>query len=198
VGAFFSPDLPRNWEVTLKEEIRKKILTKREVYPDWEEDSLKVLKNLLTLSWFFDYNVFMLYYPHRKEVDTKPIINHLLNLSKIVLLPKVKGPDILPIQIHDLENLYIGYGGIKEPRGNVYEGKIDVVIVPAVAFDIHGYRLGYGKGYYDRFLPKIEPVIKVGLAFDFQILDKIPHDPHDVKMDYIITPTQIYKTKKED
>jgi 5-formyltetrahydrofolate cyclo-ligase len=156
VGAFFSPDLPRNWEVTLKEEIRKKILTKREVYSDWEEDSLKVLKNLLTLSWLFDYNVFMLYYPHRREVDTKPIINHLLNLSKIVLLPKVKGPDILPIQIHDLENLYIGYGGIKEPRGNVYEGKIDVVIVPAVAFDIQGYRLGYGKGYYDRFLPKIE------------------------------------------
>jgi len=182
----------------LKEEIRKKILTKREIYSDWEEDSLKVLKNLLTLSWLFDYNVFMLYYSHRKEVDTKPIINHLLNLSKIVLLPRVKGPDILPIQIHDLENLYIGYGGIKEPRGNVYEGKIDVVIVPAVAFDIHGYRLGYGKGYYDRFLPKIEPVIKVGLAFDFQILDKIPHDPYDVKIDYIITPTQIYKTKKED
>ena len=182
----------------MKEEIRKKLLSKREIYSDWEEDSIRIFKNLLTLSWLFDLNVFMLYYPHRKEVDTRPIIDHLKELSKVILLPKVKNLDLLPIQIHDLDDLYIGYAGIREPKGDVYDGKIDVVIVPAVAYDKHGYRLGYGKGYYDRFLPKVEPVIKIGLAFDFQVLDKLPHEFHDVRMDYIFTPTKIYKIQKEE
>ena len=182
----------------MKEELRKSLISKREIYLDWKDDSIKIFKNLLTLSWLLDHNVFMLYYPHRKEVDTKPIVDYLQKHSKIILLPKVKNFDLLPIRIYSLDDLYVGYAGIREPKGKVYDGKIDVVIVPGVAYDKYGYRLGYGKGYYDRFLPKVDPVIKIGLAFDFQILDKLPHDPHDVKMDYIVTPTKIYKTKKEE
>jgi 5-formyltetrahydrofolate cyclo-ligase len=64
----------------------------------------------------------------------------------------------------------------------------------AVAFDIHGHRLGYGKGYYDRLLKKIKG-LKVGLAYDFQIVDKLPVEPHDIPVDLIITPTRIINTK---
>ncbi len=179
----------------MKEKIRKELLAKRELYQNVELDSKKITETFL--SHFGNKNIYMLYYPHKKEVDTVPLIQYLLKSKKIVILPKVKGQDLIPIKIEDLDNLHHGYGGIKEPSGEEFNPKyIEVIIVPAVAFNTKGYRIGYGKGYYDKFLPKTDG-IKVGFAYDFQIVD-FQHDLHDFPMDYIITPKNFYKIVKED
>ncbi len=184
----------------MKEELRNKLLTKREIYPNWQEDSEKIINKFLSFIDLSNFHTVMLYYPYRREVDTKPLITKLLNLGKKVILPKVSGLDLKPIQIKDLDSLVVGYAGIKEPIGKeINPQEIDMIVVPAVAYDKQGYRIGYGKGYYDRFLPKIRNTsLKLGFAYDFQILEKIPHQPHDYKVDVVITPTQILKTKQEE
>ncbi|MBI3341770.1 5-formyltetrahydrofolate cyclo-ligase, partial [Candidatus Curtissbacteria bacterium] len=68
----------------------------------------------------------------------------------------------------------------------------DVVAVPSLAFDIHGYRLGYGKGVYDQLLNGSK-TIRVGLAYDFQIMDKLPNEPHDLRMNFVVTEKKVYK-----
>ncbi len=179
----------------MKEKIRRDVLAKRELYQNTDLDSKKITETFLY--YFGNKKIYMLYYPHKKEVDTISLIQHLLKSEKTVILPKVKGQDLIPIKIKDLDNLHIGYGGIKEPFGESFNPKdIEVIVVPAVAFNTDGYRIGYGKGYYDRFLSKTIG-IKVGFAYDFQIVD-FQHDLHDVPMDYVITPKNIYKTRKEE
>lgn len=184
----------------LKTELRKKLLAKREIYPHWQEDSNKIINNFLQKIHLSNFTTIMLYYPHKREVDTIPLIKKLIQEKKTVILPKVSGQDIKPIIIKDLDNLIVGYAGIKEPVGiQIDTQDIDIIVIPAVAYDKEGYRIGYGKGYYDRFLPKLrKDTLKVGFCYDFQLLEKLPHEPHDIQVDLIITPTQILKTKKEE
>lgn len=111
-------------------------------------------------------------------------------------LPRVNGVnlDILP---YDESKLELGSFHIEEPSGNdsVDAADIEMVVVPAVAYDARGNRLGRGKGFYDRFLAST-PAVKVGVGYDFQLLDEIPAEPHDVPMDIVITQksTIILKT----
>jgi len=141
----------------------------------------------------------LLYYPHKNEVDTKPIIGKLLQEGKItVCLPKVVGQNIVPVKVNSLSQLKEGYAGIKEPEGQPCPvEEIDLVVVPAVAFDRKGQRLGYGKGFYDRFLKETD-ALKVGLAYDFQVVDSLPAEEHDEPVDLIITPTGIINTKEDE
>jgi 5-formyltetrahydrofolate cyclo-ligase len=182
----------------LKEEIRKKILNLREKFQNSEEHSYLIKENFFSLPEIKNFGTFLLYYPHRGEVNTLPIINQLLKEGKTVLLPKVERDNILPIFISNLSQLKKGYAGIKEPEGEPFPKEaIDLVVVPAVAYDKEGYRIGYGKGYYDRFLADFKG-LKVGLAYQFQILDKVPREKHDIPVDIIVTPFEIIKTKKEE
>lgn len=102
-------------------------------------------------------------------------------------LPRVNGVnlDILP---YDESKLELGSFHIEEPSGNdtVDAADIEMVVVPAVAYDARGNRLGRGKSFYDRFLAST-PAVKVGVGYDFQLLDEIPAEPHDVPMDIVIT-----------
>ncbi len=181
----------------MKKLIREALLQKRELHTATEEDSNRITQKLLSLPEIKVSKYILLYYPHKNEVNTLPVIQKLLKEGKSVLLPKVQGKDIIPIKINNLFQLKKGYAGIKEPEGEaVSPEKIDVVIVPGVAFDRKGHRLGYGKGYYDRFLLKTKAK-KIGLAYDFQIVQEIPAEEHDVPLDLIITPTQIIHTKEE-
>ncbi len=181
----------------MKNLIREALLQKRELHEATEEDKIRITEKLLSIPEIKRGEYILLYYPHRKEVDTLPIIKKLLKEGKKVLLPKVKGKEIIPILIKNLSHLKEGYAGIKEPEGEeVPLEKIDVIIVPGVAFDKKGHRLGYGKGFYDRFLKKVKG-LKIGLAYDFQILEELPAEEHDVPLDLIITPTKIIHTKEE-
>ena len=129
------------------------------------------------------------------EVDTFEMMRKTLKLKKIVALPVAMRPSkkLIPTRINRLKYLQPGLYGIHEPpkaRENIVKLKdIDLVVVPAVAFDKKNHRLGRGAGYYDRFLsalPQGTPTI--GLAFDFQIVAKVPQlKPHDVPVSFVIT-----------
>jgi len=182
----------------LKETIRRKFLDKRKQYTKVRESSDKITEKFLSLPQLRGAKSILLYYPYKNEVDTRPIIKALLQQGKYtVLLPKVSGDRIVPIKVSSLNNLKKGYAGILEPSGEETDPKgIDIIVVPAVAFDRKGYRLGYGGGFYDRFL-KNSPALKVGVAFDFQVVDSLPTEEHDIPVDLIITPTKIINTKEE-
>ncbi len=132
----------------------------------------------------------LLYYPLPDEVDVRPLIDNLVQQGKRIILPKVISDSELTLHIyHSKDDLTQGAFGIMEPTSEeVSPSDIEdtaVAIVPGMAFDIKGHRLGRGKGYYDRLLSRITDIYKVGVCFPFQILEDIPTDPHDIVMNEI-------------
>ncbi len=126
------------------------------------------------------------YFAFGSEVRTDLIISEALKLSKTVALPRVEGESISFYQHSDSNHLVKGRFGIMEPPPRIAIKSIDLLIVPGIAFDRRGYRLGYGRGYYDKFLSK-NPMISIGLAYSFQLIEKLPHGSHDRRMDAIAT-----------
>ncbi len=130
-----------------------------------------------------------------EEVDTFPLMDRALMEGKTVILPvtQVEQRRVVPVRVLNLErDLEWGPYRIRQPRmlpdRIVDPARLECVLVPAVAFDRDGYRLGRGGGFYDRFLrgcPFDTPTI--GLAFSFQILDEIPREPHDVRVSLVIS-----------
>ena len=141
--------------------------------------------------------VVMFYVDMRNEVMTKNAIKRALAHGKRVIVPRVKkGYGLLAIEINSLDELAPGTFGVLEPaeKEEIALNEIDIVVVPGVAFDKKGHRIGYGGGYYDNFLPKLRlDAKKVAVAFEMQIRDLIPVEFHDVKMDMIITEKSVYK-----
>lgn len=137
------------------------------------------------------YKTILLYHSLPDEVFTHQLIDNLFKIGKKVLLPTVVGNDL---ELHE----YVGAHhceiseqfSIKESNGPLFceYDKIDIAIIPGMAFTNTGDRLGRGKGYYDRLLPKLKCPL-LGLAFPFQVVDNIPCESHDVKMDEIVTST---------
>lgn len=131
-----------------------------------------------------DKKVIMLY----NAIDGEVQVNSLALLKdKIFLFPRVEGDSIVAVKNTDFS---IGSYGILEPVGKEYTGKIDAIIVPMCAFDTNLNRLGFGKGYYDRFL-KNKNCLKIGVAFSCQQTDNIQAKETDVKMDIIITEKEV-------
>lgn len=139
-------------------------------------------------------NNIMIYYSVRNEVDTVAIIGYLLEARKKVALPVCTPErDLQVAVINDLNQLQPAPFGLMEPKPSAAllgPEKIELIIIPGVAFDEKGNRLGHGKGYYDRFLSKTPNKFKLGLAYDFQLVPEIPTEEHDVKMNGLLTPTR--------
>jgi len=163
--------------------------------------SLRIIGKLKTLDEFQKAKIVMLYFPVNGEVDILPLLEELVKKkTKTVLLPKVtKDNNLVAVEVTDISILKPGKFGIPEPiGGKIYKPeKIDVVIVPGIAFDENCNRLGMGKGFYDRFLPRVKGK-KIGVAYDFQILhaDEFPKEEHDVQVDMVVTPTKIYRREE--
>lgn len=176
-----------------KEEIRKVMLKKRLSMEEKEVDekSEMIIEKLENMIEFKKSKVIMAYYPIRNEVDTRRILERYAE-DKTILSPRTKREGIVPVKFKSLKELEKDIFGIPSPLGEEYKGEIDLILVPGLAFDFRLYRLGYGLGYYDRFLKSLR-VIKIGLAYDFQILDELPHNDGDVKMDFVITEKRILK-----
>jgi 5-formyltetrahydrofolate cyclo-ligase len=166
------------------------------------------LKSRIITDTFLDSNeysearIIFIYYPFRKEIDTREIIKDALNKNKGVALPKVSGNEIKFFFIKDIEkDLSQGCFGILEPDPSICREAdfkdADLVIVPGLSFDLNFNRLGYGGGFYDKLLSKMNgKVKKIALAFDLQMLDNIPSCSYDQKIDIIITESNIYKDLK--
>jgi len=180
-----------------KQEIRKQILEIRNQIPEEEriQRSKQIADLLEALSEFKSAQHILFYYTNGSEVDTTPLIDKYLS-SKQLYLPVIKNEeDFHAVAIQHPLHLENGTFGIPEPIGDPPddESMLGLIIVPGVAFDKTGNRIGTGKGYYDRFLPRCPNAIKIGLAFDEQILDQVPKDPYDVAVDFIVTDNEVYK-----
>lgn len=129
----------------------------------------------------------LMYYSLPDEVCTHDFVEKWCK-EKTVLLPVVAGNDIELRVYSGKDCLRKGSYGILEPQGEAYTDltSIDAAIIPGVSFDRHGNRLGRGKGYYDRFLKKLN-TFKIGVCFGFQISNEIPHNEHDIAMDEVWT-----------
>lgn len=133
-------------------------------------------------------NTILLYHSLKDEVDTHAFIQKW-SREKQILLPVVVGDDLELRLYTGPEDLAIGAYGIEEPTGALFTdySAINLIVVPGVAFDRNGNRLGRGKGYYDRLLPRIPSAYKIGICFPYQVVDEVPAEPFDIRMDEIIS-----------
>jgi len=131
----------------------------------------------------------MLYYSLPDEVNTHALVNQLVSDDKTVLLPRVTGESTMELRRYASENdLELGAFNIMEPVGELFTDleRIDLAIIPGMAFDQNGNRLGRGKGFYDRFLRDMTATHKIGLCFPFQFVDEVPIEPTDVGVDEVV------------
>jgi len=186
-----------------KDKLRRRILRKcRALSPDEVIGrSSKIRYRFIELTEEQGFNVVMIYISVRNEVDTYELGRELLRMGKMVCAPVVDRAQrrILPYTVNRIpDDLVDGEYSIPEPsreKGQrVDPSLIDVVVVPGVGFDPRGYRIGYGGGYYDRFLPLCSKALFVGLAYEFQIVDKVPNEDWDIRMDVIITEERVIRT----
>ncbi|MDI3480365.1 MAG: 5-formyltetrahydrofolate cyclo-ligase [Tepidanaerobacteraceae bacterium] len=181
-----------------KKELRSTFLRARSklAAEDVMEKSGKIMSRLFSLEEFHRANTIMFYVDAKNEVKTGDAITKTLAEGKRVAVPKVKkGFGLLAVEIKGLDDLLPGAFGIPEPPGDkgISPEEIDLVVVPGVAFDKNGNRMGYGAGYYDSFLPKLRPEVKkIAVAFEMQVTDNLPTEEHDVKMDMLITENALY------
>jgi 5-formyltetrahydrofolate cyclo-ligase len=165
------------------------------------EDAALCRARLLALPAFINAKTVLCYMSFGTEIDTQTIFAEALKQNKVVALPRMikdQSPPYTPrLALHEVSGeseLVSGKWGIREPRATcpaVPFDVVDLVLVPGVAFDRRGHRLGYGKGYYDRLLPARRPnSLLVALAFDCQLVDEVPVSAHDVSIDLLITPSQ--------
>nr|WP_052221024.1 5-formyltetrahydrofolate cyclo-ligase [Clostridium homopropionicum] len=169
---------------------RKRISLKPEAKKVFDEI---IFKKIIESAEYKNSRTILVYVSYNGEVDTHKFIQHALKDNKIVCVPKIvsKKEGMKAIEISDFEDLKIGSYGILEPTSfnkKIDEESINLVIVPGVAFDLKGGRIGYGGAFYDRFLKNIsKDTFKVAIAYDFQILKNIPMEVHDEKIHRIIT-----------
>jgi 5-formyltetrahydrofolate cyclo-ligase len=182
----------------MKKQLRKEIINKRMEMsgPLVEEKSKQILDIIKTID-LNKYSTILIFMDFRNEVQTRPIIEFLISKKKKILLPKIDNPSHT-MTLHALSNLKDlkrSSFGILEPTSlvKISEEAIDLIFAPGLAFDLKGMRLGYGGGFYDQLLLKIKPSTPViALAFDFQIVDQVPHDHKDIPINGIITEKKFY------
>ncbi len=192
---------PPDYSVMNKEEIRRKILKKRLslLSEDIRDKSQQVFLNLTETVEYINSRNIMFYVATRSEVQTEEMIKTSIKMGKNIFVPTIL-PECLnlaPSKIFDFDiELEKGKKGILKPKKEYYRlfpsENIDLIIVPGVAFDLSGNRIGRGFGYYDNFLRKVPSSAKiVALAFEMQIVKKIPNDKNDIPVHKIITEKRI-------
>ncbi|MDZ7719171.1 MAG: 5-formyltetrahydrofolate cyclo-ligase [Balneolaceae bacterium] len=183
-----------------KEEIRHNFLKKRQNLSsqEVEKKSEQIIKQLLRLKTFRDANVIHSYVSIEKnrEVNTKKFIQSSLDMGKQVVVPKIAGEgELQHFKINSLDELRENSLGVPEPSGGreIPIRDLDLIIVPMVAGDLNKNRIGYGAGYYDRFLQNCTAA-KVGLLYDCQLYaDSLPVEEFDIPLDILITESREIK-----
>ena len=184
-------------ELRLKYKRLRELLTPEEI----EEGSLEIANNLINLPiWEKEYFHIFLSISEKREVDTQAILHILQGKDKNVVLSKANFEEgsLTNYLLTDSTVIKVNQWGIPEPVDGIEipPSKVDVVLIPLLIFDEEGNRIGYGKGFYDRFLTQCKPeVVKVGLSFFSAEEALFETEPHDVPLDYCVTPEKIYSFK---
>ncbi|MGN0034035.1 MAG: 5-formyltetrahydrofolate cyclo-ligase [Candidatus Limimorpha sp.] len=171
-----------------KKELRAMIKTLKREHTNEQliRQSEVILSKLEMDEDFIKAKTVMLYNALPDEVRTQAFIEKWRH-QKSIVLPTVVGDDIIPVALDENTGFAVGDFNIMEPQNEPYHGGYDLIVVPGVAFDRNGNRIGRGKGYYDRFLCKHLDVRRIGICFDFQLVDNVPTEPTDIKMDKVIS-----------
>lgn len=185
-----------------KAEIRKRILEVRRslTVDEVEVKSEAILQNVLKTPEYIEADNILLYADHHNEVMTRGIFEDALMRNKRVYFPKSDSltNTMVFYRATSAAQLEKGFMGILEPKENIQlryrfcANEDTLVILPGVAFDTAGFRIGYGKGYYDKFLSSKRQLSTMALAFACQIVEELPREAHDIKMDKIVTEEIIY------
>ncbi|MEW6053058.1 MAG: 5-formyltetrahydrofolate cyclo-ligase [Nitrospirota bacterium] len=188
--------------MTEKKTIRNAVIRKRDnISLDERKRKNDEIKNyLLSIEEFSSSDTVCLYAAFRSEVATSELLKASMADGKKVLLPKVDrdGHTLKLYEIRDMKELQAGFMGIPEPSPSDNRlasiDEVDVVVIPGAAFDYSGNRLGYGEGYYDILLSgKKGKVTIIALAYEEQIVDALPAEDHDVKVDIIVTDKRVIR-----
>lgn len=187
---------------TPKQQLRQTIRSRKQALTpqQWREGSAAVMERLLNHPRILGARAILMYHSLPDEVHTHDALERLVGMGKTVLLPVVVGDGEMVVRPYQGEgNLREGAYNILEPspkpttdsprQGSATQQEaflIDVAVVPGMAFDAQGHRLGRGKGYYDRFLRRHPHIYKIGVGLGFQMVDAVPHDAFDVGMDEVI------------
>ena len=171
-----------------KKTLRQSIRTAKKQHTPEELllQSEAVLRKLADNPHFRQAERVMLYASLPDEVQTLTFIEEWRH-QKTLILPTVVGDDIVPVEYGKDTDFAVGDFNILEPQNDPYTGDFDLIVVPGVAFDRQGNRIGRGKGYYDRFLCQHLDVKRIGICFDFQLVDEVPTEPLDIRMDEVLT-----------
>lgn len=190
-GCEFSIGYLKDSKPLIRKAVKERVAAMSETDKQMEADVLfSYLENLEQVR---NSKKILLYHPMTDEIDVMKAVRKWAE-TKEIYLPAIEGDDIVIRQYKSEQDLKVGKYGILEPVGAVLDNpeEIDLVIVPGRAFDIRGYRLGRGKGYYDRLLPKMR-AIKIGVCFDCQYIFRVPAEEHDIPMDYVVCRKLIEK-----
>lgn len=187
-----------------KKDIRMQILQHRELLDlntrrQWDE---VIFNKLINSEVYKKANTIFAFVSFKSEVDTHKIIKYAIEDKKTICVPRIeskqKGMEIF--KIDGFEQLKKGYFGILEPLEScpaIDSKELDLILIPGVAFDRQGGRVGYGAAFYDRFLSSLnKKVHKIALAYQIQVLNNIPMDEHDVRIDGVITEEEIIISHK--
>ncbi len=182
-----------------KRELRGAILKQRDALSANEiaARSAAAGERLLSLPEVGAARLVLFFVSFGSEIDTVPMISRSLAAGKRVAVPRVErsAHSLMPYELRDLQSdLASGAYGILEPKPDRPPARLDeieVVIVPAVAWDEEGFRVGYGAGYYDRFLPQVPQAVRIGLGFEMQVRSDVPRGPNDLPVDILVTEAAV-------
>ena len=181
--------------------LRKELLGRRDrIPPEVRKAKNRMIREtLLSLEEFKSSGIIFFFASFRTEVDTTELIKISLSMGKHAVLPKVNPDmhDLLLFEVGDFADLTPGYMGIPEPSAAAEQvgiNDVDVVIIPGAGYDASGNRVGYGGGYYDRLLAGLQRDIPIiAPAYEEQILDSVPSEPHDIRVNLIVTDRRIIR-----
>lgn len=192
--------LPGNRLKQDKKRVRELLAQKRRLLSkeDIAEQSSKVVAAVEQMPSFQSAKTVLIYYPTHNEVDLLSLIKRYKK-EKTFLFPVVHRKTMTACPYEGNAKMHRGKFNIPEPTTEPYVGDIDLILVPGVGFDKRGNRLGRGGGYYDKFITRLgRKTLLVGVGYDFQLVDEVPANRWDKRLDYVVTPSNgTIKTKRD-
>lgn len=179
-----------------KRRLRQTALERRRSLPDRQERSLRIWERIFRIPEFHQAQTIACYVALPEEVQTEIGLRRILEEGKRLVVPYCRGSDLELCRIFSLDEISPGHWGIGEPKEELRQDparkvvaeEVDLFLVPGVAFDRQGGRLGFGKGYFDRLLRRArQSACRVGICFACQLFDKLPQLPHDIRMNILVT-----------
>ena len=173
-----------------KDELRRAIRARKRAMTEEEitEKSVRLGQLFRASHWYQEADTIYGYLPYNQEVRTVPMLEQALKDGKKVAVPKVYGDEMKFLYLDDLTKVSKGYAGIPEPiaDGPVADDETALVLMPGLAFDPQGHRIGYGGGFYDKFLAAEPNHPTLALCYEFQLLPELDTEEHDIPVDTVL------------